>query len=84
MQIAAIELYDLLKTKLGENEAKSLVTFIETEVENKFEQKRDLLATKQDVSSVEIRLSRAIYVVGLVQYLAIVASLIAIVKIFLK
>jgi hypothetical protein len=95
IQIGSIELYDLLKVKLGEKEAKSLVTFVETEVENKIEQKKDSLVTnevflreisfiRKEISSLEVRLSRSIYIVGLIQYLTIVISLIAIVKYILK
>ena len=35
MQIAAIDLYELLKAKIGEKEAKALVAFVETETNEK-------------------------------------------------
>ena len=54
MQVASIDLYDLLKAKIGESEAKSLVTFIEQEAENKFEQKKAGLASKQDILELRI------------------------------
>ena len=61
MQIGSIAVYDLLKTNLGEKAAKSLVAFVEPEVETKFEQKKDILATKEDIANVrvEIRESKA-------------------------
>lgn len=55
MQVNAIELYDLLKVKIGETEAKSLVTFIETasetRVEKKFEEKEKIF--KDDIRSLK-------------------------------
>lgn len=46
MQVAEIELYEILKEKIGDKEAKTLVEYIETKVEKKFEEKKDLLAAK--------------------------------------
>ncbi|MBI4647297.1 MAG: hypothetical protein HY738_12090 [Bacteroidia bacterium] len=82
MQVASIELYDLLKIKIGEAEAKTLVTFIEQETENKFEQKKDTLVAELEtkMAQLETRLTRSIYMVGLIQYLAMLVSLIAIIK----
>jgi hypothetical protein len=53
MQVAEIELYEILKPKVGEKEAKTLVEYIEAKVEKKFEEKKDILATKQDISAVK-------------------------------
>jgi hypothetical protein len=53
MQVAEIELYEILKTKVGEKEAKTLVEYIETNVEKKFEEKRDILATKEDLANLK-------------------------------
>jgi gas vesicle protein len=50
MQVAELELYDILKSKLGDKEARTLVEYIEARVERKFEEKKDLLATKDDIS----------------------------------
>ncbi|MFZ3121926.1 MAG: hypothetical protein WA104_00955 [Thermodesulfovibrionales bacterium] len=54
MHVAEIELYEILKEKIGDKEAKTLVEYIETKVEKKFEEKKDLLATKQDIMNLEI------------------------------
>lgn len=37
MQVAEIELYEILKTKLGEKEAKTLVEYIEAKVGKELE-----------------------------------------------
>lgn len=49
MHLAEIELYELLKEKVGEREAKSLVEYIETRVERKFQEHKDLFATKEEI-----------------------------------
>ena len=54
MQAAEIELYEMLKPKVGEKEAKTLVEYIEAKVERKFEEKKDVLATKQDIADLKV------------------------------
>lgn len=56
MHVAEIELYEILKEKVGEREAKTLVEYIETKVEKKFEEKKDLLATKEDLANLKTEL----------------------------
>ncbi len=54
MHVAEIELYEILKSKLGDKEAKTLVEYIEAKVEKKFEEKKDLLATKEDINNLRL------------------------------
>ena len=58
MHVAEIELYEILKTKLGEKEAKTLVEYIEAKVEKGLDEKKDILATKQDMAHLEIKLEK--------------------------
>jgi uncharacterized Rmd1/YagE family protein len=53
---ATIRLYDLLRVKLGENEARSFVRHFEESIEEKFEEKKDVLATKLDVAELRSEL----------------------------
>lgn len=53
MQVAEIELYEILKTKLGEKEAKTLVEYIEAKVGKELEVKKDILATKEDINALK-------------------------------
>lgn len=53
MIINDIELYEVLKESLGEKQAKSLVGLVEIRVNNKFEQNKTLLATKEDISALK-------------------------------
>lgn len=43
-----------MKNKLGEKEAKSIIEYIEVKVEKKLEEKKDILATKQDIANLEM------------------------------
>ena len=45
---------------LGEKQAKSLVSLVEIRVNNKFEQNKTSLATKEDISALDLRLSKQI------------------------
>ena len=74
--VSEIQLYELLKAKLGEKEASAFVEILEKRVDREFEENRSILATKEDLAKLEGRIGSKIYLVGLVQYLAIIASLI--------
>ena len=58
MQVAEIELYEILKTKLGEKEAKTLVEYIEAKVGKELEEKKDILATKEDINGLKIEIGK--------------------------
>ena len=50
MEVALeIELYDKICGSLSDDGAKELVRFIERKVDNGFKEKKDVLATKQDI-----------------------------------
>lgn len=51
MSINEIQLFQILKQKLGEEEAQSSVEFVEQKVEKEFDRKKDSLATKEDVAT---------------------------------
>lgn len=50
MVVSEIKLYELLKVKLGEKEAEAFVDILETRVDKKFEEAKQVLATKQDLA----------------------------------
>ena len=54
--ISTLELYDLLKVKVGEREAKALVEYVDNKVEQRIEEKKDILATKQDIHELSEKL----------------------------
>src|SRR6185503_21044800 len=51
MVIDEIRFYQLLQAKIGKTEAEALVHIIDQKVNTKFEQRKDELATKEDVSN---------------------------------
>ena len=55
MHISAIELYKLLKGKVGEKQAKDLA---DSQVRNKFSDHRDTLATKKDLADLRAELKK--------------------------
>ena len=80
MHVAEIELYEILKEKVGEKEAKTLVEYIETKVEKKFEEKHDILATKTDLANMKADIIKWMFLFWIGQ----LASLIAILQIFFR
>jgi hypothetical protein len=80
MSVTEIQLLQILKAKLGEQEAEQLVSFVKAGVKSEFDNKREILATKEDIASMQ----KTIYVVGLIQFLAIIGSVIGIVNFMIK
>jgi len=54
MVVSEIELYELLKAKLGDKEAGAFVEILEKRVEKKFEEAKLTLATKADVTQAKL------------------------------
>ena len=54
MNVSEIQLYNILKEKLGESEAQSLVEFVDSKIDKGFNDKKDVLATKQDISGLRV------------------------------
>ena len=94
LQMTDIQLFQILKQRLGDKEAEALVSFVDAKLKESNEQNLKVLATREDVFAVkenvlklredmakqETRLSQTIYIVGVAQFLAIVASVFALIK----
>ena len=78
MSISEIQLYQILKERLGEKGAEELVYFVSSEIKNEFDSRKEIFATKEDLGIVRSELMKSIYVVGLIQFLAITGSVLAI------
>ena len=48
MQINEIQLYNILRNKLGEKEAETLVEFVQSKIEKEYSYKKDVFLTKED------------------------------------
>jgi NOL1/NOP2/fmu family ribosome biogenesis protein len=57
MIVSEIKLYELLKAKLGEKEAEAFVEILETKVDQKFEEAKLVLATKEDIARLDIKIA---------------------------
>ena len=80
MSVTEVQLYKSLKEKLGDEEAQELVNFIKSEINNEFMDCKEVFLVKED----KVDMMRAMYTVGLVQFLAIMVSLVGILSFFLK
>ena len=80
MVVSDIQLYELLKGKLGAREAEAFVEILDRRVEKKFDEKREIIATKEDIHNLRSELLRTFYLVSLGQLLAIIGSVIAIIS----
>lgn len=84
MSVSEIKLYQILKERLGEKEATELVYFVSSEIKNEFDSRKEIFATKEDLGNVKSELMKSIYVVGLIQFLAITGSILAIINFTIK
>ena len=48
MTVTTIDLFNILKERIGESDAKALVEFVEVKVNQTIEEKKDTLSTKAD------------------------------------
>ena len=56
MIVSEIKLYELLKAKLGEKEAEAFVEILEKKVDDKFEEAKHVLVTKEDTARLDIKI----------------------------
>lgn len=49
IHISNYQLLKILRDKIGEEQAEALVTYVESKVEEEFETRKDVLATKKDI-----------------------------------
>lgn len=82
MQVSEIQLFQMLREKIGEKEAQSLVEYVETKIEKEFDGKRDVLATKEDLAR-EIGNSKSEVIKWMfIFWVGQLAAMIAIAKLF--
>ena len=61
MYVSDFKLVDILKDKMGDDEARILVEYIETRVENKFSEATQVFATKEDLLRLELKIQESIH-----------------------
>jgi hypothetical protein len=88
----SLKLFDIsLEFIKDKDKAREFVSKIEETIDNKFQTEKSVLASKTDLAEMEIRIekrmseiNKSIYIVGLIQFMAIVGSVLAIVNFMLK
>ncbi len=53
MTVTNLQLFQILKEKLGETQAETLVTYVDAKVQDEFESHKENLATKLDISNLK-------------------------------
>ncbi|HYE56373.1 MAG TPA: hypothetical protein VD996_16100 [Chitinophagaceae bacterium] len=86
-----IKMYERLRHTLGEEQTQDLIAFIKSEVNSEFMDCKEVFLTKEDkvdliqlMKQDKIELLRTIYIVGVVQFLAIVSAVIGILSFMLN
>ena len=72
MIVSEIKLYELLKAKLGEKEAEAFVHILEKKVDDKFNDAKQSLATKEDLANTKVDLIKWMVGFWIVQMAAII------------
>ena len=58
MTVTTIDLYNILRSKLGESKAKTLVEFVEQKVQSQLKEEMDSFATKKDIHLLELKIEK--------------------------
>jgi hypothetical protein len=74
--ISSIELFTILKSKIGEQEAKSLTEYIEVQVKESFANEKEHLASKKDLAELKADLLKWLIVLFIPFYIGMIVFLI--------
>lgn len=77
MSSLELRVYEIFKNKLGEKEAETIIEYFEVKAEAKYLEKKDVLATKEDIANTKVDLIK--WMVGFW-----VAQMAAIIGLYLK
>ena len=76
MVVSEIKLYNLLKAKIGDQEAEAFLQILEERVDKKFDDAKETLATKEDlakqIGSLEARLTMRMFLFWIGQLAAFI------------
>ncbi|WP_299287012.1 hypothetical protein [uncultured Mucilaginibacter sp.] len=56
MEVSEIQLFQILREKVGDEQAKTLAEYVENKIEKQFDLKKDVLATKQDINNLKLEM----------------------------
>jgi hypothetical protein len=77
MSTLELKVYDLLKARFNEDEARTVIEYIANKSEEKMEQKKDIFLTKDDKVDIIAATYKAVYTANIIQFLALIGSMIA-------
>ena len=60
--ISSIEMFTILKRKLGENEAQAVTEYVESKVVKTFDKEKDVLATKADLAETKSEIIKWMFI----------------------
>jgi len=80
MSTLELKVYEIFKSKFSEQDATTVIEYFESKTEQKILQKKDIFLTKDD----KVELIKTIYIVGIVQFLAIVGSVLLIISYMIR
>lgn len=80
MSTLELKVYEIFKKKLSEDEASVVMEYFDQKADEKINQKKEIFLTKDD----KIDIIKSIYFVNIIQFLATIASIIAIIKFMMK
>ena len=72
MNTIELEVYEIFKVKLGEKEAAKVIEYIDDKIEKAIADKKDILATKEDLANAKVDIIRWVFGFFIVLILAIV------------
>ncbi len=76
MIVSEIKLFEMLKAKLGQEEAEAFVEILEKKVDRKFDEAKQTLATKEDIANTKAELIKWMFIFWMGQVF-VVAGLLA-------
>ena len=80
MSALELEVYKLFKVRFTEKEAVKMIEFFEAKAEEKYLQRKDVLATKQDLAEAKADIIKWMFVFWIGSTLATLGGLIAIIR----
>ena len=83
MNSVEIKAYEVFKSKFGEKDAELVMEYFDAKADTKFVERKDILATKADISEVKADIIKWMFIFWTGTVLTILGGLFAFLKLFL-
>ncbi len=84
MSSLELEVYEIFKNRFTEKEASKVIEYFEAKAEEKYLQKKDTLATKQDISEAKADVIKWMFIFWIGQLAATTGILFALLNLYFK